>query len=289
MIDNVNGIQLHTNITIPGKHARNILIDVYAPAKSDYSPVVIFSHGFKGFKDWGPFNHIANLIAAAGFVFVKFNFSYNGTTEDEPTEFSDLDAFGNNNFTKELEDLECVLDWVHQESDRLRADISAIALVGHSRGGGITILKAAEDDRVKTLVTWAAVADFGRFLTKQDISKWKDSGVHFVENARTGQSMPLYLQLYDDFVQNQHRLHIKSAISRLQIPMLIVHGTADETVPVQQAEELHMECSGNSTLVPIEGADHTFGSSHPFMESKLPAHFQRVINETLHFLKKSFS
>ena len=39
-------------------------------------PVILFNHGFKGFKDWGPFNLMASKFAEAGFVFIKMNFSY---------------------------------------------------------------------------------------------------------------------------------------------------------------------------------------------------------------------
>ena len=74
--------------------------------------VVLFSHGFKGFKDWGPFNQMAEFFANNNFFFIKFNFSYNGTSIDNPVEFVDLNAFGNNNFSLELDDLNLVIDWI---------------------------------------------------------------------------------------------------------------------------------------------------------------------------------
>ena len=97
---------------IKGCSKKNILIDTTLAEKNNSNKVVVFSHGFKGFKDWGPFNKIAEHFASNGFVFVKFNFSYNGTSIENPSDFVDLEAFGNNNFCKELDDLGLVIDWV---------------------------------------------------------------------------------------------------------------------------------------------------------------------------------
>jgi uncharacterized protein len=285
LIDILHPVKVYSNLAISGKHSRDILIDVYVPENSTPGPVVIFSHGFKGFKDWGPFDKIARLFSGAGFIFVKFNFAFNGTTAEEPLDFSDLDAFGNNNFTRELDDLERVIDWVSAEKRLFTADLNKISLLGHSRGGGITILKAAEDKRIASLATWAAVADFSRFITGQDIQEWKKTGVHFIENTRTGQMMPLYLQLYNDFMENQERLQIKTAVSKLRKPLLLVHGTEDDTVALSHAIELHGQNPAISRLVTIEGGDHTFGAVHPFTLEALPPLFQYVVRETIHFFQ----
>ena len=105
------------DIIINGSGKNPILLDV--TFNSDYNPkkIIIFCHGFKGFKDWGPFNELADYFALQGFVFVKFNFSYNGTTVKKPLEFKDLDSFGNNNFCIELDDLGLVIDWVMQSQE----------------------------------------------------------------------------------------------------------------------------------------------------------------------------
>ena len=120
------------NIVIAGSVGKPILIDITFKANAQPKQVVVFCHGFKGFKDWGPFNKIATHFAEKDIVFVKFNFSYNGTTTDDPLNFVDLKAFGNNNFCKELDDLSLVLDWI-EGSNELKGeiDISKISLLGH--------------------------------------------------------------------------------------------------------------------------------------------------------------
>ena len=92
---------------IDGKHQKPILIDTTCVSKKTKLPIIIFCHGYKGFKDWGAWNLMANAFAKAGFLFLKFNFSHNGGTVEQPIDFPDLEAFGNNNYTKELDDLKC--------------------------------------------------------------------------------------------------------------------------------------------------------------------------------------
>ena len=96
---------IQKNIALNGSANRKFLLDVFYLQNGEKKPVVIFCHGFKGFKDWGHFNLVGERFAEEGCVFVKFNFSHNGTTPEDPLNFTDLKAFGNNNFSKELEDL----------------------------------------------------------------------------------------------------------------------------------------------------------------------------------------
>ncbi len=275
------------NIVLEGLHDRAILLDVFFKEEETQKPIVVFCHGFKGFKDWGAFDLVANAFAEAGFVFIKFNFSYNGTSVEHPKDFVDLAAFGNNNFLIELDDIKMVLDALENNllpvPDRL-LDFRKLSLVGHSRGGGIAILKAAEDDRVKQLVTWASVSEFGKHWKKELMEEIEKNGVIYVPNARTGQQMPIYWQLYQTYFDNQVRLHIPSCFEKLAIPSLIVHGTADDTVPFDSATQL-AGLNSHATLLSIENGNHVFGGKHPWDESELPDDLKNVVTESIRFLK----
>ncbi len=272
------------NIIIKGKHKKPILIDVFYPESSQTKSVIIFSHGFKGFKDWGHFNIVARKFAEAGFVFIKFNFSHNGTTPGNPLDFADLEAFGNNNYSKELDDLGSVIDWAVETQNFVSLLALPIYLLGHSRGGGISILKANEDSRIKKIVTWSAVSDFASRLPKND-ERFKKEGVVYVLNGRTGQQMPLYYQFAEDFYQNKQRLNIPAAVKNLKIPQMIVHGTDDEAVPVEEAKRMKHWNPGAELLL-IDGASHTFGAKHPYTDEELPADAQRVVEAGIEFFIK---
>ncbi|MGB3155850.1 MAG: hypothetical protein WBB06_14685, partial [Chitinophagaceae bacterium] len=67
------------NIVIAGADKKPVALDIFFENDPEPRPVVIYAHGFNGFKDWGNFDLIAAKFAEEGFVFVKFNFSHNGT------------------------------------------------------------------------------------------------------------------------------------------------------------------------------------------------------------------
>lgn len=276
------------NIVLRGADNRPFALDVFYGA-NEPRPVVIYAHGFNGFKDWGNFDLIAQQFAGAGFTFVKFNFSHNGTTPDNPEEFVDPEAFGHNNYSRELYDLQAVIDWVVKSAEPKDAPIdpTRIYLVGHSMGGGIVLLQAANDPRVKGVATWASVSEcktpWGSWTTER-LEEWKRTGVQYVTNSRTRQEMPLYYQLFEDYQSNIDKLDIKAAVRRLSVPLLICHGTHDEAVSIINAYELHKAASG-AELFEVD-SDHVFGRKHPWTEETLPPAMQQVVDATIRFFKK---
>jgi pimeloyl-ACP methyl ester carboxylesterase len=274
------------NIPIAGKHKKPIITDVFYIEGGKPKPIVIFCHGYKGFKDWGAWNVMAKTFAEAGFFFIKFNFSYNGGTIEQPIDFPDLEAFGNNNYTKELDDLETVIDWIASNKNyQYEANLNHINLIGHSRAGGIVTIKAEEDNRVKKVISLAGVSDFGkRSSTTGNLEQWKKDGVKYVLNGRTKQHMPHYYQFYEDFIQNEERLTIKRAVSNLNIPYLIIHGDKDTSVLIEEAYQLHKWNPKNQIKI-IEDADHVFNTKHPWEYQDVSNKLKKVIEIVVTFLE----
>lgn len=272
----------HKNIIIPNPETRNFLADAFYPDEDGKFPLVIFAHGYKGYKDWGAWELMCQKIAEAGFYVVKFNFSHDGTTVEKPTEFVDLEAFGNNNFTKELSDYKTVIDYF---SNQPQVDSDKITLMGHSRGGGISFIEAFENEKVTALVSMAGVSHFGyRFPSGDRLEDWEKSGVMFTENKRTNQQMPHYYQFYEDYKANEERFNIQYAAQHLEIPVLVIKAGADETVKDNESELLH-QWAKNSELKIIEGASHTFGAREPWDSNDMPEHLSEATNEIISFLK----
>lgn len=276
------------NIVLRGAENKPLALDIFYQNKEP-QPVVIYAHGFNGFKDWGNFDLIARQFAEAGLTFIKFNFTHNGTTPDNPGEFVDPEAFGHNNYTRELYDLHVVIDWVEKNAGQEDSamDPARIYLVGHSMGGGIVLLKAAEDPRVKGVATWASISEcktpWGSWNAER-LEEWKRTGVQYVTNSRTRQDLPLYYQLYEDYQEHKDRLDIKAAVKRLNVPLLICHGSHDEAVSIINAYELHAAAKG-AELFEVD-SDHVFGRKHPWTEETLPPAMQQVVNTTIAFFKK---
>lgn len=268
---------------LTNRHGEPIHGDVRFVEGGASRPVVVVCHGFKGFKDWGTFPAFGRHLADQGFVAVQFNFSRNGVSSEQPTEFTRLDRFAENTFTRELEDLGDVLDAVVEGRLPGPYDAARLGLVGHSRGGGIAILTAAADDRVRALVSWSAVSGFIERFTPAQIEDWRTKGFTEVLNMRTGQVMRLGHVLYDDALANRDRLDIRASAARIAVPWLLVHAEDDVPVPFAEAEALRA-AQPRARLYRARGG-HTFGGKHPF-DGTLPGTLRDVFDQTSAFLRE---
>lgn len=243
-----------------------IAIDIRSAARDAARPVVLILHGFKGFKTWGMFPSLAERLARAGFAAVSINLSGSGV--DDAGEFVFPDRFGHNTFSAELADIGLVLDALDAGELGLLPP-ARVGLLGHSRGGGMAILAAAGNDRISALVTWAAISHVDRW--PKEAAAWRAAGKLDVVNSRTGQVLPLYPDVLDDVERYRTSLlNIQAAAGRITAPWLLLHGTADPTIPVAEAELLAAaaEAGGTSSArrtILLPGADHTFGAVHPFL------------------------
>ncbi|MDN5289161.1 MAG: alpha/beta fold hydrolase [Mucilaginibacter sp.] len=271
------------NFTLPGAKGRPMLIDVTYDDALKNAPLVIFAHGFKGFKDWGTHNLVADYFAQNGFRYLKFNFSHNGTTPDSPLDFANLNAFSDNTFSIELEDLDTIIDFACSGSGIAVAD--GVFLIGHSMGGGISIIKTAEDSRIKKLVTMASISGFRNLWPEQSEVQWRLQRIIYMHNSRTGQQMPIKSTLLDDLDTYPLRLNIPTQAAEVTQPWLLVHGDADQTVPLAHAQELH-NAQPNAQFVVLPGGDHTFGSSHPYASDTLPVLLLEFCDLAISFLRK---
>jgi len=274
------------NLILTRNNQKSIIFDVFYAKKGIAKPLVLFCHGYKGFKDWGAWDLVANKFMQANCFFVKFNFSHNGGTMEQPIDFPDLEAFAENNYSKELKDLGDMIDHILSSEDyKNEIDVNNITLIGHSRGGGIVTIKASEDKRITKLITWAGVCDFGKRMgTNEERDIWKHDGVKYVMNGRTKQQMPHNYQFFEDFKSNEERFHIEKATKRIHIPHLIIQGTKDPAVSFSEAEALHI-WNPKSELFPIPESDHIFGAKHPWKEDILPADLQLVTSKSIAFSK----
>jgi alpha-beta hydrolase superfamily lysophospholipase len=218
---------------------------------------VVLVHGFKGFSRFAFFPYLADHLTEAGIGVVTFNFSGSGIGEDMET-FTDASAFEENTFTRELHDLGIVL--AHAERQGWLGEHHG--LWGHSRGGGIAVLRAARDAHVHALATWSAISTVKRW--PYDVAEeWRMRGYLEVTNSRTGQLFRLRTPVLDEATEHgDGMLDVGAAAETLLCPWLIVHGTADETVHLAEGEELARRAGSNAELLAIDGATHTFNVAH---------------------------
>jgi len=251
----------------PSGHAIHGLVDL--PDAPGPRPTVVIFHGFKGFMEWGFFPHLAALLRQRGFVAVRANFSGGGMVPGDDR-VADPEAFRDNTFSRELTEGLALLAATAEATliPELagRVDPERLGLFGHSRGGGTAVLAAATEpwrDRLKALVTWAAVSTFERFdeATK---AHWRERGEISILNGRTGQELPFGVSVLEDLEAHREALDIAAAAARRQAPWLIVHGAEDEAVAAKEGAVLERAAAPLVERREIPGAGHTFGAKHPF-------------------------
>lgn len=252
-----------------------IHVAVRAAERGAPRPAVLLVHGFKGFKDWGFFPVAAERLARAGFTAVAIDLSGSGV---EGGEFAHPDRFFRNTFAAEIADVAAVLDALGR-GEVGTVPPTGVGLVAHSRGGVAALANAARPE-VRALVTWAAIGSVLRWDAATRV-RWRAQGSIEVVNARTGQVLPVGLDLLDEIEgAAAAALDPVRLAATVGVPWLIVHGTDDESVSYLDAELLALASGRETTkLLAVEGAGHTFGAVHPW-QGLAPA-FDRVLAESI--------
>ena len=258
---------------------------------------ILFLHGYKGYMDWGAWNLVGDMFAQSGWRMLRINFTHNGTTPEHPSAFVDLEAFAANTYRRELEEAVAVIEAIRTPGhpvDDLSND-APLALIGHSRGGGIACLAAGEADArlkqqgrrgVDALITWAAVADFAaRFPKGPALQEWKRTGRLEVINHRTRQILHHDWTFHEDFSSHSDRLNIERSVRAYDGRMMIAHSSDDPAVDIEHARLLQ-SWAVNGSLELLSSGGHTFGAKEPWTAPEIPETLKALTQTTLHFLEE---
>ena len=251
---------LHSEI-LQNLEALPIRLDYRRPEGAVRGQVMI-CHGFKGFKDWGFFPHVAEEFARTGLGVVTFEFSHNGIG-DRPGQFDRLDLFAQDRLSIQLDDASRVLRWLLERAK------GPVGILGHSRGAlSALALGRSFPDQVGAVVTWNGVDQVLRYSARQ-LERWEREGKMEFTNARTGQRMAIDHAYVVDAQSHEASLDPVAAGRSMAAAQLIVHAEGDRAVPVNAARRLLDGRVENDRLrlEIIPGSGHTFQAVHPFAGS----------------------
>ncbi|CAO2179478.1 unnamed protein product [Urochloa humidicola] len=206
--------------------------------------IVVLCHGFIATKNDSLILDLTAALTKKGISVFRFDFSGNGESEGQ---------FEYGNYQKEADDLHSVVLYLYQK----HYDIAAV--VGHSKGGDVVVLYASIYDDVRTIVNLS-----GRFDLKKGIEERIGEGsIHRINKEG-------YLDIKDKYENFNYRVTKESLMERLNTDMraasisiskecrfLTVHGSADKTIPVEDAYEF-AKLIPNHKLHVIEGANHNY-------------------------------
>ena len=186
---------------------------------------------------------LAEGLAAAGIHALRFSFAGNGASEGR---------FADATISKEVEDLGAVLSVL---------DGYSVCYVGHSMGGAVGVLRASGDERIRLLVSLAGMVHTRAFAEREFGEEVPDEGCMWEEP-----DCPLSQAYMDDMAQ------IDTVVRRgaeIVVPWLLIHGSEDDVVPIDDSHDILAQASDNAELVVIDGADHVFSEHAQVMVEKV--------------------
>ncbi|GAQ88721.1 esterase/lipase/thioesterase family protein [Klebsormidium nitens] len=207
--------------------------------------VVILCHGFLSSKRSSTLQTIVPGLVEAGFGVLRFDFSGNGESGGE---------FEFGNYWKEVEDLRSVVGFVRGVKKR-----SVKAVLGHSKGGDVVILYAAKYGDVPIVVNVSGRFDLSRGVEerfgKEGLAAIAEHGYWDVKDSQGA----VNYRVTKKSLEERLCISIEKAARTIQknVRVLTVHGTADETIPVDDGRSFD-KVIANHALVLVEGADHRY-------------------------------
>lgn len=193
-------------------------------------PAVLVMHGWGGSaQEMAP---LAGPLLAGGLHVLLLDARCHGRSDDDIA--TSMPAIA--------DDITVGLEWLR---DRSEVDRSRVALVGHSVGAGACLLVASRDQEVAAAVSIASMAHPERFmetvLRRRLPRPLARMAIRFVERA-VGQSFESFAPM--------------NTIRLVRVPILLVHGDHDRTVPVGDVHALSSRSGGRAQLLVIPGGNH---------------------------------
>ena len=217
---------------------------------------VILCHGMESDKNSDKLIFLGRELAKRGILALRFDFSYVGESSGK---FADITYSG------EVDDLRAAFSLIQNHRP------GKTAVLGSSMGGTVALLFAAEEPTIAALVTIAAPFHPERFpervLTATQLQQWRDHGFTIYNGRRLNVSLLADLE----------KLNVPAAAKEIQCPVLILHGDADEVVPVEEAYELDTCLRQANHLLIFKGADHRLSD---------PVAMQRALTDALDWLTR---
>ena len=198
-------------------------------------PLVVIGHGVTANKDRAWALCLSDALTQAKFANLRFSFSGNGESEGD---------FRHSTVSKEVKDLTAVLDAV-------AAPNRTLMFVGHSMAGAVGVLTAAQDPRIRVLVSLAGMVDCGGFAQRKFGDLTPDQDLMWEKP-----DCPLSATFMNDMAT------VGTVLPRapeITVPWLLVHGTADTVVPFAESTAIAAAATHTATeLLELGGADHLF-------------------------------
>lgn len=240
------------------KQGRKIVGTLLIPDWTKPLPVVIVCHGFKSYRNQNHIKAISEELCGKGLASLRFDFTYDPGESSLP--FEDMTV------SYELEVLDQAVNFVKEQKE---IDPKKIGITGHSLGGLVVGWYSATHPEIAAVVPLSGVYNYGQSWTHQfsdEVTKeMKEKGFIYVFSVTLNRP----LKLKEAFYTDSQNYNMDKVIDNLVCPILVVHGTADESVTIDHAQHFYdRSFSKVKELKIIKGADHNYTKAADLVEVK---------------------
>ncbi len=210
---------------------------LHIPADAGIRPSVILCHGMESSKESEKLTILSRSLCRKGFFALRFDFFCAGESSGQ---------FEQITYSAEVEDLRAAFDLLQQYT------VGKTGIIGSSMGGSVALLFTSKEKKVAAIATLAAPAHpekiTDQLLSPDEIRSWQHTGFVTYHGRRINNS----------FLDDLQNINILDAAKQISCPALFIHGDADETVPVEDAYELHAQVPAPKRISVLKGVDHRF-------------------------------
>ncbi len=222
-----DGIRLHAKLDMP-------------PGGAEKCPLVIVIHGFTGDMEQRHITAVSETLNAIGCATLRVDMYGHGRSDGE---------FRDHTLYKWISNALTVIDYA-----RTLDFVTDLYLCGHSQGGLIVMLAAA----LKHEVIRGLIPLSPGIVMPEGARRGELLGIPFdPDNIPEEISFPEGRILGGNYIRIAQTIHVEEAIDRYAGPVLLVHGEADETIPVQCSIDAAARYQ-NARLVTIPGETHCY-------------------------------
>ena len=205
--------------------------------------VIILCHGFTRNKNTSTNRGLVELLSAADITTFRFDFYGHGESDGE---FEDITV------SEAVDDILCAIAFLKKKG------FTKIGFEGTSFGGIAGLMAASQTNDLFALALKSPVSNYEEVELGRKgadyVQEWKEKGFIMHENG-AGELLRLNYTFFDDFKNNNGY----EAAKNITIPVFIVHGDADDIVPVEQSKKTASLIS-DCFLEIISGGDHKFSN-----------------------------
>jgi dipeptidyl aminopeptidase/acylaminoacyl peptidase len=225
-------------------------------------PVIILNHGYihpQKYSTLNSYKYIADYFAANGFLVLKPD--YRGHARSE----AGVELHGLERLAYPI-DVLALLSLVPEIAE---ADPENIFMYGHSMGGQITLTILEVSNKIKAASLWTPVSE-----------RFPESSLYFIRR-RDSKLAEERLKIYKNiFGEDNFTIFSPSAYTHLiQAPLIIHHGTKDESVPYSWTINLLKNLDKNNV-------DYIFHSYENENHNLSNYSFYTVLKRDVEFFKK---